>query len=664
MSSDFSYTILITSMLATFSTFGVAQAAKNPDFGNSNYIKIQSNGQYYMQAGAFKSEKNAQQFKHVLIKKYNQPVTIKLVGSYHVVLLGPVQSANKLKPATKTNFKTIQNVRTNNGIKKSSKFTKTVTNLKVNYPPNLTRENIKTARTPAKQRSNANDFPHFTDSKYIKIQLEGLNYMQAGSFKSVKNAQNFRLLLTKKYNLPITVRLIKSFHVVLIGPIPNTDQRKTGANVNFKISRDLTRKDTDKNHRVANPIALVENSHIANFIEQHSNSSDYSKAGALRSEDDAAKYKLSLPKKYNNPEYIKATGLIANAEGTNVITNSNNKSPPDKNSPASDTAITSALEAEGKGEWQKAISIYLDLLIKEPNRADIWVRIATIQQSLKNTDGAITAYEHAVEINPNNPIFYKALSELYAEKNQPKPALENIIKAVHLQPNNKTYLISQIQLANWNKDTKLALERSQYLYTLTKNTNSKEENLKLLDNISKLQSELHQYAAAAETIKLSLELDPKNAMRYQSLANCYINDQEYQNGLQSIDKALSLEPQNKSLYLTKLRLANEFKNDQLVIETQKKILSLSTSPKEMQTSLLELGGELNVQKRPHEALKLYQQALLIDPKNAKIYQKISETYAAMNDPQNALIAINNALSIEPQNREFLKAKATLASWSK
>jgi len=102
MRTAFTYTgILSVSMLAAFSC-----TASNSDINssagptkviyglsNTQHVNATSQSQFYVQAGTFKKEKNANVFKKQLVKKYHQPVTVKPKGNYYVVIIGPMSSA-------------------------------------------------------------------------------------------------------------------------------------------------------------------------------------------------------------------------------------------------------------------------------------------------------------------------------------------------------------------------------------------------------------------------------------------------------------------------------------------------------------------------------------------------------------------------------------------
>ncbi|MBL7481765.1 SPOR domain-containing protein [Legionella bononiensis] len=74
---------------------------------NARHVKASSSGEFYIQAGTFKSLRNADDYKSKLINKYHQPVYIKKQGTYHVVYIGPLHSAAEVRALNKSGSKVI-----------------------------------------------------------------------------------------------------------------------------------------------------------------------------------------------------------------------------------------------------------------------------------------------------------------------------------------------------------------------------------------------------------------------------------------------------------------------------------------------------------------------------------------------------------------------------
>lgn len=64
---------------------------------NTAYFNAASNGRFYVQAGTFKSAIGAEKYKRALAKKYRQPVKVQPQGKYHVVVIGPMNTAAEVR---------------------------------------------------------------------------------------------------------------------------------------------------------------------------------------------------------------------------------------------------------------------------------------------------------------------------------------------------------------------------------------------------------------------------------------------------------------------------------------------------------------------------------------------------------------------------------------
>lgn len=275
------------------------------------------------------------------------------------------------------------------------------------------------------------------------------------------------------------------------------------------------------------------------------------------------------------------------------------------------------LVAEGKKEWQKALDIYLTILIKEPKRIDLWLRVADIEHHLKQDTLTIAAYEHALAVEPQNPRLHKKLSEIYAGLNQPHEALQHIELAVKYDPDHPEYLESWAKISNWNKKPEIALKSDKKLLSMTNKTTHHEKYLFLLLQIAQLQQELKDYDGATLTYQDILKINPNNKIAQKWLENTVAKKQVTLNQSKPV-----------SLFEQSVNAAND----------------------------------LAMAHHYQTAIKTLKQASKLE-KHAWLYKKISELYAMSQQPKPALFYINKALQIEPNNIPYLKAKGRLASWA-
>ena len=346
------------------------------------------------------------------------------------------------------------------------------------------------------------------------------------------------------------------------------------------------------------------------------------------------------------------------------------------------------LEAEGNKDWQKAISIYLADLSKNPDQVALWLRIATIEHQLKNYTLSIDAYQHAITLQPNNPALHKIFSEVYAELNQPTEALSEISIAVKLKPKDLIYLTAKAKIANWNQQLEIALATQQEILNLSKTTNTASNPVDVYTKIGVLQNQLHHYPEAISAYNQAIQLNPNSAILYNQLSQIYSTQKDPKNALLTLNKALSLEPNNLNFLNAKAHVATWLSDYTLATETYQEMLRISpgnpTAQKGMALALHlinisktnpilktlspleQLLNEANNEALSHHyflAAKSMRQAILLQPKDPVLYKKLAEIYATAKQPQLALSAINKAIKLAPSSITYLRSKATLAAWA-
>jgi opacity protein-like surface antigen len=97
-----SISIATTLMLASSISLATSHSSTIPTntvygLSNAKYFKSHSNGDFFIQAGTFKSEKNAENHKAELIRKYHYPVLIKKQQQYYITYIGPIHSVAEVR---------------------------------------------------------------------------------------------------------------------------------------------------------------------------------------------------------------------------------------------------------------------------------------------------------------------------------------------------------------------------------------------------------------------------------------------------------------------------------------------------------------------------------------------------------------------------------------
>ncbi len=336
------------------------------------------------------------------------------------------------------------------------------------------------------------------------------------------------------------------------------------------------------------------------------------------------------------------------------------------------------LQAEGNGEWQTAVSIYLDALLKTPNRVDLWLRVASIEHHLKHDALTINAYRHALSYQPNNPALHKTLSELYAGANQPVNALLEINEAIKLKPNDLDYLAARAKIANWNNQYGMAMESEKRILALSPTNKQALEGLSLIESILK-KSEvmpaskpisaldqlinqsneaalLHHYDNAAIYMKKAIALYPNDAMLYKNLAEIYATAQQPAQALLAINHALVITPNNLNYLRTRAILAAWNSDKTQTLDSYDRILQLKPDDED---ALLNRAHTLAWLARTDAALSAYQDLLSLYPTSTEGWIQYAEALSWTSNYLGSFDALRHYQQLKGETQRYCEVKARI-----
>lgn len=107
------------------------------------------------------------------------------------------------------------------------------------------------------------------------------------------------------------------------------------------------------------------------------------------------------------------------------------------------------LQAEMAGQWDSALEVYQAVLDQQPQRVDLWLRMADIYHHLNREGAKLHALEQAARVAPDDAAVAYRLSQAYAMANRPADAVQQCLRAAGLEPGNVEYLRGCLQQANW-----------------------------------------------------------------------------------------------------------------------------------------------------------------------------------------------------------------------
>ncbi len=194
-----------------------------------------------------------------------------------------------------------------------------------------------------------------------------------------------------------------------------------------------------------------------------------------------------------------------------------------------------ALQMHTKGEYDKAIQEYQNIIqISEPD-SDLYVNLGAAYQAKDNNEQAVSAYKKAIEINDSNATAYYYLGTAYFGQEDFEKALKAYQKALAIDPDDKNIkqaIDSSKQVMTDKILEKGIVEYNQGKYNealLTFNTAliTSPENADIYYHRGMVYDSMKKYPLAISDYKLAVRYNPGLDIAYYALAVDYDILQNY-----------------------------------------------------------------------------------------------------------------------------------------
>lgn len=266
---------------------------------------------------------------------------------------------------------------------------------------------------------------------------------------------------------------------------------------------------------------------------------------------------------------------------------------------------------------------------------------------------AIENYRLALKADPGATFLADELSDLYIQAGQTRTAVLEAEEAIRQNPDDLTArrilgriytrMIGDPQQRKINEDmVKRAIE--QYRKVAEKEPADLDTWLML----GRLYKVAQNSVDAEKAYRKALELDPNNEDAMTGLAMVYADLGDNKSASEMLRKVADKSPGMRTL----AALAGTYEQMReyaLAAETLKKALEFSPGSNPELTRAL--AQNLMLAERYDEALKVYQDLIAEDPKDAQSQLRVSQIYRQKNDFAKAREASRKALEIDPENLE-------------
>lgn len=218
------------------------------------------------------------------------------------------------------------------------------------------------------------------------------------------------------------------------------------------------------------------------------------------------------------------------------------------------SAFEQAVQAEQKGDSDKALYYYIQALQFDPKNGDLLYRIARIHDQRGNNPLAIKIYTQAVEHDPTMIAAYQGLGVVQMESKQYKQAKENLQKVISLdQARLKAQGATNREAGYFALDNKSPVKSYNVLgviedmhsnfdlariyYNLSLASNDSSANL--LSNIGYSYYLTGQLTRAESYFKKAVNADPKFKRAWANLGLIYVRKGQYNRAIKTFKQIMT-----------------------------------------------------------------------------------------------------------------------------
>lgn len=170
-----------------------------------------------------------------------------------------------------------------------------------------------------------------------------------------------------------------------------------------------------------------------------------------------------------------------------------------------------------RAQHDQAIHYFKIAITKGMNTAQIYLSLGISQVANNTHDLAVQSYETAIKKNEQYPAIYYRQALLFQENGEFSKALENIKKAIKLDPENALFFRAYVSIEKIEKDDPIITQMLSFYDTLNSPNNQKAELgfaiVKALEDTKEYETAFKYLSSANETVEA---LFPYNIKEYET----------------------------------------------------------------------------------------------------------------------------------------------------
>ncbi len=288
-------------------------------------------------------------------------------------------------------------------------------------------------------------------------------------------------------------------------------------------------------------------------------------------------------------------------------------------------------------EFQDADASLSSALAIEPSQKEVRDMLIDGRLSRNDFDGAVDAAMAGVKSAPKEAHNYYRLSQIYTQQWRLREALDQLAKAISLDPNDPKYYRSKATIRRYQGDLNAAIADQQKAVAL-----GKDKPFELVE-LASMNLAAGNNNRAADNLKEALKLDPENQLAHEKLVEVLQDERRWDDLVEEFNRALAKRPKDGKLHMQlALVLAETGKKDKAIDEFIE-AGNLNQNDPEPHRQL----ANLYVKNKDFgKASKSYTRALNINPSSVPDFVALGYCYAETDDYMQAEAAFVTAIALQ------------------
>ena len=275
----------------------------------------------------------------------------------------------------------------------------------------------------------------------------------------------------------------------------------------------------------------------------------------------------------------------------------------------------------------------------------LYAEMGQADNSRAEINKAISNYEEALKIEPNEDVIFEELSDLYIAVGRLQDAIDKAQEILKQNPNNlgarrmlaHVYMQSISNGRNGLNEEALKQAQAQYEKIVAQDPKDAESWVML----GRVNGFLHNTPEAEKSFNKALEVDPSSEDALVGLAELYGQMGDSKRAAEKLKSAAEKSPNARTLYALG-RADEEIDDYKAAAEAFERALQLGADEDQV---VPELAKSLMYSDQADEALKLYQQLATASPRNPEYQLHLSEIYLTQGETAKARAAIDRAKTV-------------------